>query len=64
MMYRHEIEECLERAKQERRIYQRNGKREEADHVSRRIASLERLYKQARYAYRTPLEESNAYQPK
>lgn len=64
MMYRHEIEDCLIRAKRERDIYQRNGKREEADHVSRRIASLERLYKQARYAYRTPVEESHAYQHK
>lgn len=64
MMYRHEIEECIERAKRERSIYQRNGKHEDAEHVSRRIASLERLYKKARYAYRTPVEESYVYQPK
>lgn len=64
MMYKHEIEECINRAKELRRICQRNGKREDAEHITRRIASLERLYKKARYAYRMPVEESNAYQPK
>ena len=47
MMYRHVIDECLERARNELRIYRGFHQDEYADHVQRRIDSLKRLRERA-----------------
>lgn len=52
-MYKHEIEECIDRARAEKKICVKNGKIEEADHIQRRIESLQSIHKKARYAVRT-----------
>lgn len=47
MMYKHVIDECLDRAREEYKIYRHNGRHEDADHVMRQIRSLKRLRRKA-----------------
>lgn len=42
-MYKHKVEEALERAKKEIAIYRKYGRTEEVEHVQRRIDSLNRI---------------------
>lgn len=52
MMYKHEIDEHLNRYKAELRLYRRLRRNEYADHVQRRIESWEKIRKKAPEAYR------------
>ena len=47
MMYKHMLDECIARAKQDLSVLRRYGRKEEADHVQRRLDSLHKLEKQA-----------------
>ena len=49
-MYQHQIDELLERARAELRIYKQFNRTEYVEHVKRRIESLERLRVNARKA--------------
>ena len=54
MMYRHMIDECLNRAYRELAVYKKYNRQEDADHVQRRIDSLLRLREDAPKAANPP----------
>lgn len=47
MIYKHEIDECIKRAREQQRVARRYHNPEFIDHIQRRIDSLERLRKKA-----------------
>lgn len=51
MMYKHQVDECIERAKKELALYRRYGRTEFIEHVQRRLDSLERIREKAPKAH-------------
>ena len=47
MMYKHQIDECLKRARADLKILDKYHRMEEADHVRRRIESYNRIRRDA-----------------
>ncbi len=47
MMYKHMLDECIARAKQDLSVLRRYGRHEDAAHIQRRLDSLRRLRKDA-----------------
>lgn len=46
-MYRHQIDECIDRAREELKIYRNYRREDDAEHVIRRIQSLKMLREHA-----------------